>query len=562
MVARNIVKNLAVAEDLLHGVGVVEQARNGQVIQVHRIDIPIGINSEAELFTLDPALYPRARFGNTEFDYIAGSWRARTVIAPFLFAAGLVLDERYNQVIKDGVIARYTGTLPYTVTGLEDITTGSWQVIGGGSASGGGIEYVTAMPTTISEGSTLFQQNSYDLGFSINDGSSVQILEFSLAGWAAYSAGVGSGGATSIANASGTGNTMLNTISANNYSIKRLKAGTNVSISDDGNALTINATGGGGGTTTTLSNAGLVGFPLVGDVVGSDYPIKRLLAGANVSIVDNGTYYTIDAVGGSGTPVTIANTAVAGVTLLNTVSANNYAVKRIVAGVGVTIADSGDSVTINGSGVTDGDKGDIVVSAGGTAWAFDTNVVSPFARTLLDDPTASAMRTTLGAQPLSNTLTAMSPVASSANLLMYANGVNSFTMTPFTALARLLLEKTVVNEVLNALGIIKISNGNGVCLKFPTDGTTSGIQVCYKTGLATGSIANATGSMFVGDPQQWDFPVAFSSAPAITGMVTSNAAAWLGGGMSPPSTLSAFFRGYSAVSGTSATVCMIAIGTY
>ncbi len=44
----------------------------------------------------------------------------------------------------------------------------------------------------------------------------------------------------------------------------------------------------------------------------------------------------------------------------------------------------------------DGDKSDILVSGGGTIWAFDPAVVTTFARTLLDDTSASAMRTTLG----------------------------------------------------------------------------------------------------------------------------------------------------------------------
>ena len=72
--------------------------------------------------------------------------------------------------------------------------------------------------------------------------------------------------------------------------------------------------------------------------------------------------------------------------------------------------------------------------------AFSMASLTAFARTLLDDADASAARATLGVQALDATLTALAGLSTSADQVAYSTGSDAFSMTSLTAFARTLLD--------------------------------------------------------------------------------------------------------------------------
>ena len=83
---------------------------------------------------------------------------------------------------------------------------------------------------------------------------------------------------------------------------------------------------------------------------------------------------------------------------------------------------------------------------------FATTDLTAFARTLLGDASAAEARTTLGAQPLDATLTALAGLATTANKLIYATGSDTFATTDLTAFARTLLGDASAAEARTTLG--------------------------------------------------------------------------------------------------------------
>lgn len=137
--------------------------------------------------------------------------------------------------------------------------------------------------------------------------------------------------------------------------------------------------------------------------------------------------------------------------------------------------------------------------------SFATTDLSAFARTLLDDVDAATARATLGAQPQDATLTALAAVATAANKLIYATGVDTFSTADLTAFARTLLDDVDAAAARTTLGLASaaqqpssafvstgapstVKHAGAPLISFERDGTTNAVI----------RIAHATAQLYLG----------------------------------------------------------------
>ena len=118
-----------------------------------------------------------------------------------------------------------------------------------------------------------------------------------------------------------------------------------------------------------------------------------------------------------------------------------------------------------------GDRVSLRLTTGVMQTIFDVvNPITPFAKTLLDDANASTARATLGAQASDATLTALAGVTTAANKLIYATAPDVFTTTSITPFARTLIDDVDAAAMRDTLGLTdvvlrdELSASNGVDL--------------------------------------------------------------------------------------------------
>ena len=85
--------------------------------------------------------------------------------------------------------------------------------------------------------------------------------------------------------------------------------------------------------------------------------------------------------------------------------------------------------------------------------AFSMASLTAFARTLLDDADASAARATLGVQALDATLTALAGLATGADKIPYSTGTDAFSQATLTSFARTLIDDTTAEAARQTLDV-------------------------------------------------------------------------------------------------------------
>jgi hypothetical protein len=127
---------------------------------------------------------------------------------------------------------------------------------------------------------------------------------------------------------------------------KSLVAGSNVSLSSTATEITIAATD--TGEVNTASNLG-AGSGTFASKVGSDLQFKSLVAGSNVSLSSTSTEITIAATD-TGEVNTASNVGASGTGVFYQKSGVDLQFKKLIAGTNVTITDNGTTITVDAAG--------------------------------------------------------------------------------------------------------------------------------------------------------------------------------------------------------------------
>jgi hypothetical protein len=283
-------------------------------------------------------------------------------------------------------------------------------------------------------------------------------------------------------------------------------AGTNVTIDQTATALTINAAGGVGGT-TTLQNTG-AGAGIWKNTIANVASLRTLVS-SNSSVQITAGTDTVD--------IQTLTMPYTGINALPTARL----LGRSTAGTGVAEAISiGANLTLSGG---------VLSAAGGGS---------------------------LGAA-----LAALNALTPAANKVPYFTNGTTAALADFTSIARNVVAQTGGSEMLAQMGISYFSNANGISIRIPIPGI-GGIQICSRTGLASGAVTTALGSDFTSANVAWTYPQAFSAVPSVTSSCSPGAFYTVGGTSSNTTTTANVKAAASISDAGGGFFSLIAIGIY
>lgn len=160
--------------------------------------------------------------------------------------------------------------------------------------------------------------------------------------------------------------------------------------------------------------------------------------------------------------------------------------------------------------------------------AATTTTLSAFARTILDDADAAAVRATIGAQASDPTLTAFANVTTGINLLPYFNGTDSVVTTLLTVFGRSLLANANNAEARTTLGLGTISTQDAHAVAI-SGGSITGITDLAIADGGTGASTAAGARTNLGLGTAATSPVQTSFSDSTAGAVLTVGAFGLGG---------------------------------
>jgi len=148
----------------------------------------------------------------------------------------------------------------------------------------------------------------------------------------------------------GTGSDVFAQKSGTDLQFRTVKAGSGISVTQSATELLIESTASGAGEVNTASNLGAGDGQVFAAKSGSDLQFRSLVAGTNVTLTQNGTEITIDAPD-TGEVNSASNLGVSGVGVFDAKVGADLQFKRLVAGSNVSFVNGAETIEISSSAV-------------------------------------------------------------------------------------------------------------------------------------------------------------------------------------------------------------------